>query len=179
MTAAQLHYPVRALLGDYIRSGVGLLVGLGVLLTTPPSWAILLIFGGLTVLFLLFGFRTVQRHATEVTLSDTQVGCNGFFAKSIEWGQLSRIRLRFYGTRRQASGSSSGGFMELKLSDRGTTMTFDSALEGFEHLAWRATKAARENGVSLDPTSAGNLLQLGIDADSDQPPPGTASEESS
>jgi len=170
---ATLHrYPPRALIGDYIRAAVGLAVGIGILSVTPPTWPILTIFGGITVLFLVFGYRTVQRHLTEVTLNETGVGSRSFFRKSIDWDRLNRIKLRFYGTRRQASGSGSGGFMELKLWDDGTTMAFDSALEGFEYLAWRATKAARDNGVSLDPASAGNLLQLGIDADSDQPPPG-------
>jgi len=174
MEASFHRYPPRALVGDYVRATVGLLVGLGVLSVTPLSWPILAVFGGLTVLFLFFGYRTVQRHSTEVTLNETGIGsCSFLFRKSIYWSELNRLRLRFYGTRRQVTGSGSGGFMELKLGDRGTTMTFDSALEGFEYLAWRATKAARDNGVSLDPASAGNLLQLGIDADSDQPPPGT------
>ena len=177
MNATVHRYPPRALIGDYIRVAVGLLVGVGILSVTPMTWPILVIFGGLTVLFLVFGYRTVQRHLTEVTLDETGIGSSSFFRKSIDWDQLSRMRLRFYGTRRQTTGSGSGGFMELKLWDRSTTMTFDSALDGFEYLAWRATKAARDNGVSLDPASAGNLLQLGIDADSDQPPPGSPLEE--
>jgi hypothetical protein len=50
-------------------------------------------------------------------------------------------------------------------------MTLESSIGGFEYIAWRAAKAARENGVSLDPTSAGNLLEIGIDADEDKPAP--------
>ncbi len=61
--------------------------------------------------------------------------------------------------------------MQLTLTGAGATMTLESSIDGFEYIAWRATKAARENGLSLDPASAGNLLELGIDADADQPAP--------
>ena len=44
-------------------------------------------------------------------------------------------------------------------------------MQGFNYIAWRAAKAARDNGVSVDPTSAGNLLALGFDADGEMPPP--------
>ena len=61
--------------------------------------------------------------------------------------------------------------MQLTLKGAGASMSLESSIDGFEYIAWRATKAARENGVSLDPASAGNLLELGIDADQDQPAP--------
>ena len=44
-------------------------------------------------------------------------------------------------------------------------------MEGFDYVAWRSAKAARENGISVDPASAGNLLALGVDADGEMPPP--------
>ena len=54
------------------------------------------------------------------------------------------------------------------------TLTYDSGIDGFDFLAWRAAKAIRENGLSIDPTSAGNLLSLGVDADQETPPPETS-----
>jgi hypothetical protein len=44
-------YPGRALAGDYVRAGAGLAVGLGVLLSTPLSPAIVVIFGSWSALF--------------------------------------------------------------------------------------------------------------------------------
>ena len=62
--------------------------------------------------------------------------------------------------------------MQLTLKGGGTSFTLESSLEGFDYIAWRASKAARENGLSMDPTSAGNLLAIGLDADGEMPPPG-------
>ena len=81
------------------------------------------------------------------------------------------LKLRYYGRRRPRNRESSGGFMQLTLKGADTSVTLESSLEGFEYIAWRAAKAARENGVGLDPTSVGNLLELGIDADEDGPAP--------
>ena len=44
-------YPAKSLIGDYIRSGAGLAVGLGVLASASSSTAIDIIFGALTALF--------------------------------------------------------------------------------------------------------------------------------
>jgi len=164
-------YPLRSLLGDYVRSGVGLAVGLVVLLTVPLSPAIVAIFGGLTLLFLVFALRTVQRHILQVALTDEQICGAAFRTRILPWDSLERLKLRYYGTRRQRTREDGGGFMQLSLKGGGAALTLESSIDGFSRIAWRAAKAARENGVSLDPTSAGNLLQLGIDADHDAPPP--------
>jgi hypothetical protein len=50
-------------------------------------------------------------------------------------------------------------------------MTFESNLQGFDYIVWRTARAARANGVSLDPASAGNMLTLEIDPDDEAPPP--------
>lgn len=164
-------YPGRSLVGDYIRSGVGLAVGLSVLASASSSITIVIIFGALTALFLAFGFRTVKRQVLRVAVTDAEIRAAGFGTRALPWGRLDRLKLRYYGSRRQRSRESSGGFMQLTLKGAGATMTLESSIDGFEYIAWRATKAARENGVSLDSASAGNLLELGIDADADQPAP--------
>ncbi len=61
--------------------------------------------------------------------------------------------------------------MQLTLTGGGTSLTFESSLAGFDYITWRASKAARENGLSMDSTSAGNLLAIGLDADGESPPP--------
>ena len=164
-------YPGKSLIGDYIRSGVGLAVGLSVLASASSSITIVIIFGALTVLFLAFGFRTVKRQMLRVAVTDEEIRSAGLGTRALPWGRLDQLKLRYYGTRRQRVRESSGGFMQLTLKGAGATMTLESSIDGFEYIAWRATKAARENGVSLDSASAGNLLELGIDADADQPAP--------
>ena len=138
-------------------------------MSVPPTPAIIVIFGSVAGVFSLFGLRTVQRHVTKVAVTDAEV-CNvGFRRCALCWGDLGQIKLRYYGTKRQERGE--GGFMQLTLKGGGQSLTYDSGLEGFKYIAWRAAKAARDNDVSVDPASAGNLLALGLDADGEAPPP--------
>ncbi len=166
-----LRYPTNRLLGDYLRSAVGLGVGGGVLLSVPPNPAIVAVFGGLTALFSLFGLRTVQRHMMQVAVTDDEIATSDFRTRTVAWSDLQRVRLRFYGTRPNQFRIARGGFMELLLIGPQGKMRFESSLEGFNYLAWQAARAVRGHGVTIDPTSAGNLLDLGIDVDRDQPPP--------
>jgi hypothetical protein len=165
-----LRYPKRSLIGDYLRTAAGLGVGVAVLASTPANVIVAVIFGGIAVLFAAFGLRTLQRHLTQVALSDEGVACRDFRMRVIAWRELEKLKLRFYGSRRRSPGDS-GTFLQLTLGGAGTSVTFESSIDQFELLAWRAAKAARENRVSIDPTSAGNLLGIGIDADADAPPP--------
>ncbi len=162
-------YPARALAGDYIRAVAGLALGLGVLLSTPLSPAIVTIFGSWSALFGYFAFRTVQRNVTRVAITDTEICDVGLRTRVMAWADLQWLKLRYFGTKRQARAE--GGFMQLKLKGGGRSLTYDSGMEGFDYVAWRAAKAIRDNGFSMDPTSAGNLLSLGVDADQESPPP--------
>ena len=165
----EYRYPSRVLIGDYIRAGVGLAVGLGVLFAVQPTPAIVVVFGSIALLFLIFGLRTVQRHITKVAVTDSEI-CNAAFGTRIlSWSDLERFKLRYYGTKRQHKAE--GGFMQLSLGGAGASLSYESSIEGFRYIAWRAAKAMRENGQSMDPTSAGNLLAIGLDADGERPPP--------
>ena len=162
-------YPARALAADYLRASVGLAVGLGVLLSTPLSPAIVTIFGSWSALFGYFAMRTVQRNVTRVTVTDTEIRDVGWRMRVMAWADLKRLKVRYFGTKRQER--SQGGFMQIRLKGGGRSFTYDSAIEGFDYLAWRAAKALRDNGFSMDATSAGNLLSLGVDAERETPPP--------
>jgi len=165
-------YPAKSLIGDYIRATAGLGVGAGVLVAVPPSPAIAVVFGGLSILFLVFGLRTVRRHATRIAITDNEICSAGLSTRVLRWGEVDRVRLRYFGTRRQRAHSDGDGFLQLTLKGAGRSMTLESSIDGFEFIAWRAARAARENGIALDPTTAGNLLDMGIDADAEGPPPG-------
>jgi hypothetical protein len=165
----QLRYPLRVLAGDYLRAAAGLFVGLGVLATVPPAPAILAIFGSLAALFAVFGLRTAHRHLLRVAVSDSGIACNGITAKSIPWPQIDSVRLRYFGSRRSKWRPLGGGFMQLTLKGAGTSMTFESGIADFDWLAGRAAEALRLRGRTLEPATASNLIELGIDPD---PPPG-------
>ena len=162
-------YPKSALAGDYVRSAIGLAVGIGVMLSVPPTPVIVAVFGGLTALFGYFGYRTVQRHIVKVALTDDEICNAGFSTRTLSWGELEKLKLRYYGGRKQRDGGS--GFMQMTLAGPRTSFVYESSIQGFKQIAWRAAKAMRENGNSLDPASAGNLLAIGLDADGESPPP--------
>ncbi len=164
-------YPVRSLVGDYLRAGVGLAVGLSVLANAPDSVTVVIIFGSLTALFLGFAYRTLRRNLMRVAVTTETIRGSGLGVRELPWDKLDLVKLRYFGTRRQRQREAGGGFMQLTLEGAGASLTLESSIEGFEYIAWRAAKAARDNGVGLDPTSAGNLLELGVDADEAGPAP--------
>ncbi len=165
-------YSGRSLAGDYLRAAIGLAVGLGVSISAPEGPVILFLFGGVTALFAYFAYRTVHRHMTRVAVTDEAIRDTGFGTRVMAWSDLQRIKLRYFGTKRQQRSSS--GFMQINMRDSRTSLTYDWSLNGFDHIAWRAAKALRENGVSMDSASAGNLLTMGFDADGEMPPPDAA-----
>ncbi len=176
LQAVFYRYPPRALVGDYVRSAGGTAFGALILLSNPYSPWILGIFGGLTAAFALFGLRTLRHHVTQVAVTPQGVFVKDVGSRGLPWSRLEEVKLRFYGTRRQRSGDrpDGGGFLQLTLRGRGAQgerrkLVFDSALLGFKDVAWHAARAARDNALTLDPTTAGNLLDIGVDADSDAP----------
>ena len=159
----QFRYPLRALVGDYLRSAAGLLVGLGVLLAVPPSLPVIVIFGSLAALFGVFGLRTAHRHSLRVAVTEDEIACRGAVTKVIPWRDIAAVRLRYFGSRRSKWRPFGGGFMQLTLKGPGGAMTFESSIEGFDWLARRSAAALRARGGEFDPATASNLIELGID----------------
>ena len=156
-------YPLQSLIGDYLRAAVGVAIGLGVLLSTPPSTWIVIVFGGLFAVFSLFALRTLQRQITKVAVTEAEISDQGLRRRQMAWSDISQYKLRFYGNKRKEAGKA--GFMQLKIKGAGATFAFESNLEGFDHIALRAAQAARQNGVTLDPASIGNLKALGYEGE--------------
>ncbi|MGF1591823.1 MAG: hypothetical protein ACFCUW_01015 [Kiloniellaceae bacterium] len=167
-----LRYPPKVLIGDYLRSAAGLFVGIGVLAAVPPNLPVVIIFGSTAVLFGVFGLRTALRHGLRVAVTDDEIACRGVTTKVIPWAEIAEVRLRYFGTRRSKWRPVPSGFMQLTLKGTGGAMTFESSIEGFDWLAGRAAAALRERGLALDPATASNLIELGIDPDEppDEPP---------
>jgi hypothetical protein len=164
-------YPTGSLVGDYLRASVGVVVGLSVLANASGSIMVVVIFGALTALFGGFAYRTLRRHMLRIAVTREAICGTGLGTQELPWDKLDMLKLRYYGTRRQRNREDGGGFMQITLKGAGASLTLESSIEGFEYVAWRAAKAARDFGIGLDPISAGNLLQLGIDADEDGPAP--------
>lgn len=169
---AYYRYPPNRLVADYLRAGLGVCVGLTILLAADRvSWLIGVIFGGLALGFALFGLRTLRQHLTEVAVNEEGIYTRTATAtRALPWAELSGLRLRYFGSHRQRK-TRNGGFLELTLYGPARKMKFESSIAGFRDIAWWSCRAARRNGLSLDPATAGNLLAIGIDADAEGPRP--------
>lgn len=177
----ELRYPPKSLTADWLRTLCGLGIGLGMLLFTPLSWWTGIVFGAISLLFLYFGRRTLEKQLQRVAIGEEGILIRDLGERVIRWSELEDLRLRFYGSRRQhrklkAGEEMSSGFMELTLRSGKTRVKFDSTLEGFALVAWRSARAARDQDLRLDPASAGNLLDIEVDPDQDTTPPEMAPE---
>ena len=167
-------YPRRALAGDYLRSVGGVALGVFAVAAAGPGVWIVAIFGSLIAIFGYFGLRTVERQLLEVALTSEGIFTKSLRRKEIAWQDLEALKLRFFGTRREIK-NGSGGFMQLTLNGSRDKMKFESSIEGFADIAWHASRALRRNNQGVDPTTAGNLLALGVHPDEDTPRPGQES----
>lgn len=163
-------YPGRRLLADYLRAGFGAAFCLMVLLAAEPVPALAWIFGLLLTVFLLFGLHTARLHMTQVALDADAIHTRGLNSRSLPWQRLERLRLRYFGSRRQRK-QGKGGSLELTLWGDGRKMKFDSQVEGFRDIAWHALQAARAREVAFDETTADNLVSLGLDPERETPRP--------
>lgn len=161
-------YTFRSLLPDYLRGAAGLVVAAGIWALASDSVHIIVIFGGLTVLFLLFTMRTVARQQTRVEMTDDAIASWGLRHVALRWQELDRVRLRYYSTRRNRS----GGWMNLQLRGGGGSIAIDSTIDGFEAIAARAARSIVDNRLAADSVTLANLAALGCET-SAAPEPAT------
>src|SRR6185503_7294743 len=100
--AMSLHrYQRPALMGDFARAGIGLVISLGALAIAGFGGFTAWLFGVCAVVFLLFGLRTLLRSVTNYELTD--MGLTRFYAtgfgrseRALAWQGLNKLRLRFF-----------------------------------------------------------------------------------
>jgi hypothetical protein len=151
-------YERRALLSDYVRSAVGVLLTAGPLLLARPAAPMMAVLGVLAGLFALYGARTWIKSATRITLDETGIRAAGPRSAMVRWGGLERIRIDYYSTRRDRT----KGWMQMKLVGDGGTLRLDSSLEGFAEIAGRAAREATRLGIALPAATRTNLAALGF-----------------
>lgn len=124
----------------------------------PTSGFVLISFGGLTGLFLLFTIRTAIRQRLRIAADADGIRLTGGWVRSLRWDEVEAVTLRYFSTRR----SRKSGWMTLTLRGRGQRVSVDSHLDGFEALARRAAEAAQARHLKLDPATQSNLAALRI-----------------
>ena len=155
-----MRYPQGAVIADYIRALAGMVMALGPLAVFNVGSVMVYILAGLGALFIFFGFRTVLRHLTKVEVSAEGIRIAGPVGRAIRWRDLDGMSLRYYTTRRDKL----GGWMLLKIKGKGSVVTLDSTIDGFDDIVVRALDAVRDNGVALEESTLANLPAMGIDA---------------
>jgi hypothetical protein len=135
-----------------------LVIGAGGLLLAPTVVHVIVIFGGLTGLFLLFTIRTALRQWTWIELTEDAISVSQPRRETLRWDQLSHVKLRYYSTRRNRT----GGWMALTLASTGQRIAVDSNIDGFDAIAARAAHAAMANRIELDEITQTNLAALGL-----------------
>lgn len=154
-------YSFRALAGDDIKAGIGLIISVGPLFLDDLSRVALYVFSVLAVLFGFFALRTAIRHTRVIELSDKGIRARGAFARELGWEELERVQLRYYSTRRDHE----RGWMSLKLSGGGSTVVVESSISGFKDIARRVLAEARQRDAEISPLSMTNFEAMGIKAD--------------
>jgi hypothetical protein len=158
-------YPLNRILADYFLGGSGAAMSGALLALAPGSGFVLILFGGLTGLFLLFTIRTAIRQRLRIAAGADGIRVTGGWVRSLRWDEVEAVRLRYFSTRR----SRKDGWMTLTLRGPGGRVSVDSHLDGFEALARRAGEAANARHLSLDPATRSNFAALGIARESIAP----------
>lgn len=156
------NYPLTSLYGDYLKSLIGI-----VFMGTPFYFAIgntfmMVLLGGLTLLFVVFGIRTGIRHVTVIESDSDGVATVGPFGRRIAWSDISKLNLKYFSTRREKKAE---GWMELKICDASRCLKFESNLHGFDQIASKAANAAFQNGAEMTETTLENLTAMGVTVD--------------
>lgn len=150
-------YPLRRLIGDYVRVGVGLVVTLVPLLVLPVIPVMFWMLLSLSVLFVALALTTVHRQLTLVDVRDTSLRTSPL-GHSIRWDALSAMQLAYYSTRRDGR----QGWLQLTLRAGRERIKLDSRLDGFEEVLRVAVRAAKRQALPLDAATCSNLHTLGV-----------------
>lgn len=162
-------YPKAAVVADAARAGAGLtLAAVPLAVAGAPRWMVILL-AIIAGVFAINALATAKRALSAVDVSEEDISVRGPFPVRLRWGEVRRLRLAHYSTRRDGS----GGWMQLTLAGGGRRLVVDSRIGGFDLLARRAVAAARRHSIRLDATTIANLHAMGIDAGPPSPGPGS------
>jgi hypothetical protein len=151
-------YPTSAMLGDYLRAGAGFVPSAAIFLTLPLGMAAATVLAGFAVLFAVFGIRTMLRHGTRFEMTESALRASGLWRTAIVWGELDRMNLAYYSTRRDRR----DGWMQLDLRSGRSSVRLDSRIEGFTELVEKSASVAERRGLQLSAATLANLAALGM-----------------
>lgn len=159
METREYRYPANALMKDYFGAVIGLTVFGVPALFVPLSSGMVLLLGGLGLLFAAFALRTAARQASRLLIDADAIRIAGPIGRQIAWNDLRGVRLRFFSTWRDRT----SGWMQLGVKGKGTTISIDQSIDDFSEIAEIALSMAVRTGATFDATTLQNARSLGID----------------
>jgi hypothetical protein len=151
-------YPASAMYGDYVRAAAGFVPTAAILAAMPVGTVAATALMGFVALFSVFGLRTIIRHGTRFEVTESALRASGLRRTSIAWGELDRMTLAYYSTRRDRR----EGWMQLELRSGWTKVRLDSRIEGFAELVDKSARAATSRGLTFNAATLANLAALGV-----------------
>ena len=152
----QFRYRPARLAGDYLRGGFGLGGAALFWVLLPPAPQIHAVFGGLTLLFLLFTIRTVWRQIVRVEVSDDAITMVPPRRGPLAWRDIVRIELSYFSTRRNRK----DGWMTLRTDRAGGAVSRSIPISTASSGSRGARRAAaRSNGIELSDTTRANFAR--------------------
>jgi hypothetical protein len=162
----EFRYPTRALRGDYLRAGLGLVLTIGPALAVPRGSYALYVLIPIACVFFAFALRTWQRQQSRVVVDLQGISLFSPRRVSLPWANVRAVHLSYYSLKSDRT----GGWMQLTLKgsdpqrrDTVRAIRIDSTLDGFEQVARRVARVVEENGVTLNDITRANFASLGID----------------
>ncbi|MBC8158020.1 MAG: hypothetical protein H8E94_01670 [Alphaproteobacteria bacterium] len=149
-------YPLYTVLGDYIRAALGIAVSTVPLFVITARPLITYLFWVLITIFTVYGLRTLARHYTRIETSNDGIAETGIIRRKITWAELSKLRLKYFSTRRDKS----NGWMQLEMTGNGSRIAITSTISDFSDILAMATEAAHANGIELDKASLTNIASF-------------------
>lgn len=147
-------WPLRVLVGDYLRAGAGLAVCFPPLLFVEWTLPVVVILGGLSSLFAWLGLRAVARQRAVVRADSRGISRGG---RHLAWSDMTRVTARRFGARRR-----DGGTVEMTLLGTQGRIALDSDISDFVALAGRIFANAREAGIPFDPKTRKAFAAIGL-----------------
>ena len=154
----QYRYPLKNLVGDYIRATAGITFSALPLFAVNAGPVVTALLGALVLLFSVFAARTLLRHATIIEMTTTGIASVGPTKRRLSWEGIKTVQLSYFSTWRDKS----KGWLQLKLTGSEGTLRIDSNLNGFDEVAASVAECAARNEALMNDVTIGNFGALGI-----------------
>jgi hypothetical protein len=154
-----VRYVPSVLRWEMIKSAIGSIGGLAIVIGLRPTPWIGVPIGVATVLFAAYGIQQFRRGKVQYEVTqDLLLAADGSGRRQIPWQSVDKFRLKYYAFGRKAE----QGTLVLHVGGAGHRIKLDSAADEFATALFYAAQVARQRDLTLDPTTLANLEQLGL-----------------